>query len=138
MKKIFSFIIISLFSISFFSSLVLAQDNNNTTPPSGFGFEKVEGVAQNAGYNPGTEVGLDQRISSFVSIFLSLLGVLFMILMIYGGYNWMTAAGDEQKIDKAKDTIRAAMIGLIIIIAAYAISIFVISRLWGAGATVTP
>jgi hypothetical protein len=61
-----------------------------------------------------------------------------MILMIYGGYNWMTAAGDEQKIDKAKDTIRAAMIGLIIIIAAYAISIFVISRLWGAGATVTP
>lgn len=103
----------------------------------GFGFDKVKNVATSAGYSPN-EVTLDQRISNIVSIFLSLLGVLFMILMIYGGYTWMTAAGDEKKIDKAKDIIRAAIIGLIIVVAAYAISVFVISKLWGTTTTITP
>lgn len=103
----------------------------------GFGFDTVDKVANDSGYNSGTEVGLEKRISNIIGIFLSLLGVLFMILMIYGGYNWMTAAGDEQKIDKAKDTIRAAVIGLIIVIAAYAVSIFIITRLWGVGTTTT-
>lgn len=104
----------------------------------GFGFNSVANVATNAGYSPSNDLTLDQRISSLVATFLSLLGVIFMVLMIYGGYNWMTAAGDEAKIDKAKDTIRAAIIGLIIVIAAYGISVFVISRIWGAGSVTPP
>ncbi len=106
---------------------------NNEAPPSGFGFEKVNNVASQAGYNPGNEPTLDERISSIISTFLSFLGVIFMLLMIYGGFNWMTAEGDEQKVERAKDTIRAAVIGLVIVIAAYAISIFAISKIWGAG-----
>ncbi len=115
-------------------SLASAQEPTN----DGFGFgTTLDNVAQQSGFNPGNEKSLDERISSFISLFLSFLGVIFLILMIFGGYNWMTAAGDEKKIDKAKDTIRAAIIGLIIIIAAYAISIFVVSRIWGA-TTTTP
>jgi len=107
----------------------------NTTNNSGFGFDIVDDVATKAGYDPQNELTIDQRISSIVAIFLSLLGVIFFILMLYGGYNWMTAAGDEKKVEKAKDTIRNALIGLIIVIAAYAISVLVITRLWGAGTT---
>jgi len=107
-----------------------------TATSDGFGFgAPLDNIAQQSGFNPGNEQTLDERISSFIGIFLSFLGVIFLILMIYGGYNWMTAAGDEKKIDKAKDTIRAAIIGLIIIVAAYAISIFVVSRIWGATTT---
>jgi|GEM_PF-309358 cytochrome bd-type quinol oxidase subunit 2 len=110
----------------------LAQEEPPATT-DGFGFgTQLDEVAQKSGFNPGNEMSLDERISSFIGIFLSFLGVIFLILMIYGGYNWMTAAGDEKKIDKAKDTIRAAIIGIIIIIAAYAISVFVVSRIWGA------
>jgi len=115
-------------------SPVFAQEEP-ITPTSGFGFDKVDNVARDAGYNPGNEPSLEQRISSIIGIFLSFLGVIFMILMLVAGYNWMTAAGDEQKIDKAKDMIRAAIIGLIIVIAAYAISIFIVSRIWGSGTT---
>ena len=64
-----------------------------------------------------------------INTFLSLLGVLFLIYMLYAGYNWMTAQGDEEKVTKAKDTIQRAVIGVIIVVAAYAISIFVIDRL---------
>ncbi len=120
-----------LFTPVFFA---LAQPEPPKTPTKdSFGFNSVSNVATNAGYSPSNDLTLDQRISSLVATFLSLLGVIFMVLMIYGGYNWMTAAGDETKIDKAKDTIRAAIIGLVIVIAAYGISVFVISRIWGAG-----
>jgi magnesium-transporting ATPase (P-type) len=124
-----------LFTLIFLFSLVAVPTLPSLAQSDSFGFgEKLNNVAQQSGYNPGNEPTLDQRISSFISLFLSFLGVIFMILMIVGGFNWMTAGGDEQKIDKAKDTIRAAIIGIIIIIAAYAVSIFIVSRIWGATA----
>jgi hypothetical protein len=66
---------------------------------------------------------------AIISVVLSALGVTFIILMVYGGYTWMIARGEEQKVTKAKDTLTAAVIGLIIIIAAYAISYFVTNAL---------
>lgn len=56
---------------------------------------------------------------------LSLIGVLFLILMIYAGFRWMLARGNESEVEKAKHLIEAAIAGLIIVIAAYAITAFV-------------
>jgi hypothetical protein len=67
-------------------------------------------------------------IGVVIQFALSFVGVIFLLLMIYGGYLWMTARGEEQTVNKAKDLIRAAIIGLIIIILAYSISFFVISK----------
>lgn len=64
-------------------------------------------------------------IGSLVSIFLGALGVVFSILFIVAGYHWMMAGGDTAKIDKAKDTMWRAIIGLLIIIGAYAIQQYV-------------
>ena len=60
---------------------------------------------------------------------LSLLGVIFTVLIIYGGYLWMTGRGNEERVTKAKNTLQAAAIGLIIVLAAYAITFFVGSQL---------
>jgi len=68
-------------------------------------------------------------INTVISAALALLGVIFLILMLYAGYNWMVARGDEEKVAKAKETITRAIIGIIIVVGAYAISIFVMSRL---------
>jgi hypothetical protein len=68
-------------------------------------------------------------VAKIINTLLSILGVFFVGLMIYGGYTWMTAEGKEQKATKAKDTITAAVIGLLIIVSAYAISYFVIKML---------
>jgi hypothetical protein len=49
--------------------------------------------------------------------------------MVYGGYTWMTSFGNSQKVDKAKELIVDAIIGLIIILLAYAIAGFVVGEL---------
>jgi len=64
-----------------------------------------------------------------IEAFLGLLAIIFIILILYAGFNWMTAAGDEQKVTKAKDTIYRAVIGLIITLAAFSITYFVFNAL---------
>lgn len=60
---------------------------------------------------------------------LSLVGILFMGLVVYGGTLWMLASGNDQKVEKAKGILTSAVIGLIIISAGYAITSFVLQQL---------
>ncbi|MBI5369877.1 hypothetical protein HZA85_01650 [Candidatus Uhrbacteria bacterium] len=75
---------------------------------------------------------LPNLIGGLINMFLSILGIVFVVLVIYAGYLWMTASGDATKVDKAKKLLGQAIIGIIIIVAAYAISTFVINRIVGA------
>lgn len=61
-------------------------------------------------------------IGKIIGIALSFLGLIFFVLMIYGGFLWMSARGDGGQVTKAKDLIEAATIGLIIILSAYAVT----------------
>lgn len=70
-----------------------------------------------------------EAISSIIGSVLSFLGVVFLAVMIYGGILWMTARGNEQRVDKAKNLIIDAIVGLVIVTAAYAISYFVTNLL---------
>lgn len=67
-------------------------------------------------------------IGSIVAVFLGVLGVIFVILFIVAGYNWMMAGGDTAKLDKAKDGMWRAIIGLLIVISSYAIQSYVFSK----------
>lgn len=60
---------------------------------------------------------------------LSLLGVIFIGMILFAGYNWMTAMGEKEKVTKAKDTLISATIGLVLIIASFAITKFVLTQL---------
>ncbi len=81
-----------------------------------------------AGY--GTEAK-DPRIAvaEGVKIVLSLLGTIFLLLVFYAGFIMFTAAGNDEKVDSAKKIIQYAIIGLIIILCAYSITNFVLSRI---------
>lgn len=88
------------------------------------------------------EVGapVDPRVAvaSLIKVALTILGTVFFVLMVMSGYWFVTARGNEDKEEKAKDTIRSAVIGLAIVLMAYAITIFVSSRLIVATSPVTP
>jgi Type IV secretion system pilin len=71
-------------------------------------------------------------IANIIRIALGLIGIVLVVLLIYAGFLWMTAGGNEEQIAKAKKTITNAVIGLIIILAAYAIVVFVM-RMLGVG-----
>lgn len=64
-----------------------------------------------------------------ISPLLSLVGVIFLVLMIYGGFLWMTAGGNPGQVDKAKNILITAVIGTVIIAAAYAITNFIFTSL---------
>ncbi len=80
---------------------------------------------QGAGFN--STATFESIIGLVITTVLSLMGVIFLILAIYGGYNWMMARGNEEMVERAKKTITNAIIGLIVILAAYAISRFIIA-----------
>lgn len=105
---------------------------NDPTPYSEEGQTRspLESAGETAGF---LARDIDPVISTVIQATLSLLGVIFIILIIYGGGLWMTAKGNEQQVDKARNLITAAIIGLVIVVAAYAISYFVIKTIGGAG-----
>lgn len=90
--------------------------------------ENMQAVGQSAMYkadNTINEKSIFGLVGSLVAVFLGVLGVIFVILFITAGYNWMMAGGDTAKLDKAKDGMWRAIIGLLIIIGAYAIQQYV-------------
>lgn len=66
-----------------------------------------------------------RAVGMIIGAFTSIFGIMFLALMIYGGYKWMMASGRDEEITKAKATIRGAIIGLIIVVSAYAITYFI-------------
>lgn len=82
-----------------------------------------------AGEGSNAEATLLQVVGRLIGAFLSLLGIVFFGLMLYGGWKWMMAAGKDDEINSAKAIIRSAIIGLSIIISAYAITYFVTNAL---------
>ncbi len=82
--------------------------------------------------NPGLLGGLglpdaklDNTVINFISWVLGFFGLISVIMIIYGGFRYLTAAGNEENVDKAKDIIRQAVIGMVIVMLSYALMAFV-------------
>lgn len=86
-------------------------------------------------YAENTELGNQdprQTIANIINIILGFLGILAVAIILYGGFKWMTAAGNEDQIGEAKKIITAGVIGLVIILAAWGIAAFVLNALTNA------
>lgn len=81
----------------------------------------------------GTGIGGDANIYQFIGgiikVILGMLGVALVVLIIYGGFIWMTSLGEAQKIEKAKNIIKSSIIGVVIILSSYVITNFVFTDL---------
>lgn len=87
---------------------------------------------EGAGYNTDPELaqtGLAEIVGSMAGVFISLMGVIFMAYVIYGGFLWMTAGGNEDSVSKAKKIIRDGVIGIIVVLAAGGIYLLVVNVL---------
>lgn len=72
-----------------------------------------------------SDVGVGNIVAQGIRIILSLLAIIFLALTLVAGFKWMTAAGNEDQIKKATATLKAAIIGLIIVLSAYTITFFI-------------
>lgn len=87
----------------------------------------LEITAKAAGFSePKT---IPEIVGALIGTVLSFLGIIFLCLIIYGGFLWMTSAGNEEKVRKAQKVLSQAAIGLIIVLSAYSITFFVFNAL---------
>ncbi len=86
-------------------------------------------AAAQVGYGTTKATPLATLIGRLISTLLSLTGIIFLVLMVYGGVMYMTASGDKDRVQKAKRIITQSLIGLIIVVAAYALTNTVVSAL---------
>jgi cytochrome bd-type quinol oxidase subunit 2 len=107
-----------------------ADEDSSAAKIIGTPLDNLQKVGSESGpYAAASSFTLTTAIGSIIKVFLSLLGVIFVGLMVYAGYNWMIARGEEEKVTIAKDTIKRAIIGLIITVGSYAIWNFIYNYL---------
>jgi len=103
--------------------IVFAQPEAPTLKEPGTAFGKLLKYTGNkAGYETDVEEGfLVPLLGNLALALISLLGVFFISLVIYGGYRWMFARGNEQEVTAAMNIIKQAFIGLIVVLGSYGI-----------------
>ena len=108
-------------------------------PAMAQGLKSATGMLDKIGGANGEKIGvsadLGTSIATVIKTILALVGTIFLILTIYAGIMWMTAQGEDEKVTKALNMIRSAIIGLVIVMSAYAITYFVTSKLTGIGSS---
>ena len=117
MKNIVAKATLTLSSLSLFAGSALAQAGN-----PGFGKDADNLLA------PG-KAPLGESITRLINYFLGILGLIAVAFLIYAGVLMVTAAGNDEKITKAKSIITYSVIGIIIIILSWSIVKFVTGSL---------
>lgn len=101
---------------------VFAQTTGGAT---GTTLSMLTKVAAAGGY---ASLSLTGVLGMLIKSALSLLGVVFIIMIIIGGYHWMLAGGNEEGVKKAQGYIKRAIIGLIITLSSWAIWDFILTK----------
>lgn len=104
---------------------------------AGFAVANFVFAQVNVGTEYGAQIGLsntDPRIiiARVIQVALGFLGIIAVGLIMYAGWLWMTSEGSEEKIDQAKNILKNAIIGLIIILSSFGIASFILSKMMGA------
>lgn len=101
---------------------LLAQNAGND-----YGLRETANAAQLPG--AASNRSLAEIVGLIINALMGVLGTLLVLYLIYGGFLWMTAGGEEKQVEKAKEIIKNSIIGLIVIFLAYGIANFVITAL---------
>ncbi|MEK7139354.1 MAG: pilin [Patescibacteria group bacterium] len=120
---------ICLLGLAFLSGLVASAGDGTLLNLSNAN-QNVDDFSTTAGFsvkNAATPQVIAGQVIGYVIAFL---GTVFFILMVYGGWVWLLAKGNEDEVKRAKDLIRNAIIGLIIVFAAYTIATFVVTQVY--------
>ncbi|PJE75928.1 hypothetical protein COV04_02110 [Candidatus Uhrbacteria bacterium CG10_big_fil_rev_8_21_14_0_10_48_11] len=128
LKKVLASILVSSFC------LLVATPALGTTDPLNQIYDNLRPIGSVYGQSTllnsqNTQQILIIRVSRIIRVALTLLAIIFVVLMIYAGALWMTARGNQDRVEQAQQTLRNALIGLIIIAASYAATDYLVSKI---------
>ena len=81
----------------------------------------LSGLQTAAGQSGVGMVSLEDNIVALINGLLSLVGLVFIIMIILGGFKWMTSQGNSEKVTQAKEMIKNAIIGITVVLLSYTI-----------------
>lgn len=87
----------------------------------------LKATAEKAQYSESADIF--SIISTVLQVGLSMMGIVFLAIMFYAGLRWMTARGNEELATKAKDAMFNVAVGFVLVVAAYALTVFIFSKL---------
>src|SRR3989339_697201 len=87
----------------------------------------LEAFAQQARFATGVDITI--VIARLIRTFISILGIIAVVFILYGGWMWITSKGEQDKLRKAQQVIINAVIGLVLVLSAFAIAQFVLNAL---------
>ncbi|HCC22645.1 TPA: hypothetical protein DF272_00495 [Candidatus Falkowbacteria bacterium] len=117
-KKISIFLMMAVMAVVLVLPVVVAAQSGDVFGVNAVGSELALGSKD-----------IRETVGSIINVALGFLGVVAIVIVLIGGFKYMTAGGDETKVGTARKYIISGIIGLAIILSAYAITTFVISRL---------
>lgn len=126
MKKIRNLFLI-LMAIVFISAPFLVSAQTDNTDNSLMG--RLTRIGDLGGYNTSAEVSVASIVGAVIRGVITILGLVFIILIILAGFKWMRAEGNEEDIKKANRTIKESIIGLVITLSAWTLWSFVFEKL---------
>ncbi len=131
-KKFFALLTLALLSVIILNSVPPAQAATSIGEKIGGGIIEM---GKSLGVQPegGQPVVFSVALIKVVNIILGFTGILFFILLLYGGFLWMTAREEAEQVVKAKKIIRQVITGLIIILTARLLTEFLLTQLSAAG-----
>lgn len=132
MKKAKNILFISILFLGFSIQPVLAGDLSPTPDqqPSYWDMQVgMDVIGSSFGEEVGQVTDVRIRVVRIINVALTILGLLVVVLIIFAGFRWMTAGGNEDTVKNAQGILKNAIIGLIIIILAWSISRFILIRL---------
>ena len=98
----------------------------------------ARGLAAPIEFDPGGQIGttlglgtanFETTVIKLTQWVLSLLGLVGVVMMIAGGYIYLTAGGNEEKVNQARSLIKNALVGLVLVLLSYAIASFVFDKI---------
>jgi len=92
----------------------------------------LDAARSSAGYNAASENTVPQIIGQIVAIVLAFVGMIFFMMIIFSGVQWMTAGGNEEKVKQAKTRLFNSIMGLTFVVAAYFLTWLIKVTLLGA------
>ncbi len=122
MKKIMTALLLAMPSLV--SAQSINSENEEAVTAGQFGLDELN-----------TDLGkgdLKDTIGQLINVVLGFLGIIAVLIILLGGFKWMTSQGSSEKVEEAKKLIGAGIVGLIIILASYAIAQFVLTSVYDA------
>lgn len=128
-KKIIYIFILAVFALGFSVSTVYAN-TPATTPPATTKKPDINSltkkVANESGFETAgvTDTTISETVGGLIRVILSMAGIVFLGLTVYAGILWMTAGGNDERVEKATNIFTRSTVGLILVVSSYSLAYF--------------